>query len=254
MQPSNIILSMDPERGRYNRVKQFLKEQFGNDQFLINQSTLRVEQELSATKDSYVFDLYEGTQSSDRPLEIKLSRNDLFFATHIAVCLTKQDTSTTPAQYGNFPLYTYPEPNFFAGDDSTNPKEFLALETVYNGSYTFKTKTVERISEMATLHNRFVPEAQYLIAAGSQLEDSLPGYGPTLENRGFKALEPAVVIDGNQNNEFRLELGEGDRSLIAGTVDNAGDAVNTRNVLVLLINGFKVPNASEKVNRWEINV
>lgn len=249
---ANVVISTSPIRAAYNRVRRLMTAENAGTEFIINQKTLRIEQLLTASKNQYTFDLYEN-RGSDRELEIKLNRNDLFFLTHIGLCLTKQDATTTPAKYGNYPLFTHPDPNYFLGDDSTNPTENLALECVYNGRLTIKTEPVERLVDYHTQMFRYVPERNYTIAAGSQTDDEFPQWGPDIESRGFVELHPNIILDGQENNEVRLTLGSGNTELIAGAVNGSGSAVDTRNVAVLLLHGFVVVNGAQKVGRWTAN-
>jgi len=242
-----LIFSPDAKRADFRRVELYLKEIFNNSNFIINQDTLRVEQVLSATQGTYNFDLYEGTQSTDRPLEKKLNRNDLFFATHFGLCITKQDD--TNDNYGNYPLFTYPEPEFFLGNDGASLLEWEALETVFAGKLSFKTKSVERITDFLTHNFRYVPE-RVLSVSTTNSYNTHPQYGPTDEARGYYQLTPSLVIDGNQNNTVNVALGRGDRTVIAGGIDAANLSVDTSNVLVLLLHGFSVSNAAEKENKW----
>jgi len=245
----NINLVMDGPRAAYERIAALMRSETGRADFIINQKTLRVEQELSSSKNTYSFDLKE-TSGSQRPLEKRLNTNDLFFMTHIALCVTKQDESTTPKQYGNFPLFSHPDPNYFEGDDNVNIREFLCMEPIYNGSLTLKTSPLERLREFDTSLLRFVPERPYTVDATN--DDQWGQYGPSMEERGFFALTPNIIIDGDDNNTVQLELGAGDTSQIAGGFDSSGTptAIDTSNVVVLLAHGFEVVGGAQKLGRW----
>ena len=241
---SNIIFSPDMTRADYNRVL----EKVGSN-FIINQKTLRLEHELNPSINSYRFELSEN-KGSDRPLEIKLNKNDTFFLTHLALGIVRQDTSTTPKQYANFPIFTYPDSNYFTGDDTSNPEEFRALEALYNGLLSVKTSPTERLRDFATNMFKYVPERGYLVAAGSQTEDEYPQYGANLEEKGFFKLTPNIILNGQENNSFDLTLGSGNTALIDGHVNASNAAVNTRNVVVLQMHGFEVVNGATAASRW----
>jgi len=245
----NIIVSNDKDRAAYSRIRELMQNENPGVEFIINQDTLRLEQVLSASKSSYTFDMYE-TRGSDRPAEKKLNRNHLFFLTHLALCLTKQDTTTTPKRYANYPLFTNPDPNFFLGNDSTNMEEWQALETIFGGKLTIKTSPVVRLEDFLATNFRYVPERNYQVDYGNQVNSEYPQYGPGLEEKGFFSLTPNIIIDGQENNTITLTLGEGDTTLIAGGLSSAGASVNTSNVLVVLMHGFVVVNGAQKVGRW----
>lgn len=253
----NVIVNLPGNHhAQYLRVKQAL-ESTGMDpsKFTVQDADLRLEHLLSPLRDTYTFNLYD-VENAGRPLEQKLNRNDMFFVRAAAVCITKQNTETGPEQYANFPLFTYPDPNFFNGDDSTNPIEATALETVYQGTFSFLTKPVERIQSFLTHNFRYVPERFYTesqstyATTGRPTNPVWPQYGPDDGRRGYYGFEPMPALYGSMQNQVQLVLGAGNRAVIDGAVDSAGDAANTRNVLVILLKGFKVLNGAELQNRW----
>lgn len=242
---SQIILS--PQRAVYERA---LAITGGNPDFLIYEKTLRLEAVLSPGRNQYSFDLLQNN-SSDRPGEIKLNKNDMMLVSAIALNLTKQN-SATDLQTGNNDLYTYPDPQFFVGAPAsgTTPKEFLALNTVYNGATSIKTSPVVRVDGFHNQVLRYVPERGIQKQASPQINDEPAQYGPWNETRGFYQVIPNIVIDGNENNSIELTLGKGDTTLIDGSLTSAGAAATTRNVLVYLVNGFVIVNGAAKGLKW----
>jgi len=240
----NVLLSSTPERAKYNRVRQWLERatQMSGENFVISRSDLRLEAVLDPNKDTYEFEALQNP-GADRPLEKKLNRNDMFFVSDLALCITMQDTSASPAKYGNFPLFTYPDPDFFDGVASSQ-SEWECLETIYNGTLTFATSVLTRIPGFSTHNFRYVPETQY--ASGVDH----PQYGPGDPQRGYYSIEPMLVLDGLETNKFTLKLGAGNRSIIDGSVDSAGASVNTRNVVVLLAKGFVVSEGAKKAAQY----
>ncbi|MEM1326151.1 MAG: hypothetical protein AAGI23_09370 [Bacteroidota bacterium] len=248
---NQTIISSSIDRANYRRALNFMKQRSPGQEFIITPADLRIEKLLSRNANKYSFDLYEN-QGSDRALEIKLNRNNLFFCTHIAICLAKQNgtSATGDGNHGNYPLFTYPDTQYFSGDDGASAKEFEALQTVYNGKLDVTTNPVVRMRDFSTNNFLYRPESQLLKQAGAQLEDELPQYGPSHGERGFYEVNPTIIFDGHENNSIELELGAGDKTLIAGEVNNANAAVPTRNVVVLLLKGFVVENGAQKVGRW----
>lgn len=244
-----IVFTPDPERATYRRVEELMKKFNPSTDFIINRSALRLEQVLSASRNKYSFDLYENS-ASDRPLERKLNRNNLFVVDHIALLLAKYDP--TAGDYGNYRLYTFPDPNYFVGL-SGGVNEWESLWPIYNGLATITTKPVERLIDFHTSNLLYVPEKQTLLVTGDQLNDEPPMFGPTHQQRGFFSLQPNIILDGQENNTLELTLGSGQTTLIAGGFDNAGVAVDTRNVAVFMLLGYEVQNGAQKVNRWTAN-
>lgn len=235
---NNVIIS--PEKARADYIRLIEKLGITDDSFIITPKLLLVEQVLSSSKNSYRFDIYE-TRGSDRPAEVKLNRNDLFVASHLGLALYKQDTSVTPAQYANRPFFTNPNPEYFVGNNG----EAAALETVYRGLLSINTKPVDRIQELHTSLFRYVPERPY-----NSTDGYLEQQGPGLEQRGMFPVVPNIIFDGKEDNIITLDLGPGSYAGIEGTVDGAGAAVDTRNVLVLQLFGWVVLNGAESANRW----
>lgn len=214
---------------------------------IITQKSLRVEQVLSANANTYRFDIYEN-KGADRPAEVKLNRNDLFLATHMGLFVTKHDETTSPKKYANFDLYGFSDANFFVGNNG----EAEALRTIWNGLITINTKPVDRLQDFHTSMLRHVPSRTTTKVASPQLGDQPPmwGYDDPWYSRGFFPLVPGLIFDGKADNTVQLNLGPGSYSGIEGTVDSAGSAVNTRNVLVLMFHGYIVANGAEAANRW----
>lgn len=246
---SPIVFSPDVERAAYRRVEEMMKSFNPGVDFIINRASLRLEQALAASKNKYSFDLYENP-GSDRPLERKLNRNDLFVITDIALCIAKYDP--TAGNYSNYQLFTFPDPNYFSGL-SGGVNEFESLRPIYNGELNIITKPVERLEGFLTSNLLYVPEKQTFLQAGSQLNDEPAMFGPTHQQRGFFSLQPNIILDGQENNSVELTLGTGQTTLIAGGYDNSGNALDTRNVAVFMALGFEVKNGAQKVNRWTAN-
>lgn len=240
------VISTDANRAAYSRVQQIIYERSGRNDFIINPKLLRIEQLLAAGRNQYKFSLFQNP-GSDRPLEEKLNRNDMFFLTGVGLGIAKQDTSTTPPKYGNFPVFFHPDANYFVGANGAI-FENEALECLYNGKLTISTKPVERQTDLLTNVFRVVPERGYTKFAAPQTRDEWPQH--KLSDSIVK-LEPLVIIDGKQDNTVNIELGAGNTDLIAGGVTAANAALNTRNLAVLFLEGFVVVNAAQAADLWQ---
>lgn len=239
----NVVIS--PMRAVYQRA---LEITGGDPNFLIHEKTLRLEQPLIPGRNSYSFDLFENN-SSDRPGEKKLNRNDLFLVAAMALNVTKQN-SATDTKTGNFSLYTFPDPNFFVGNPASGLDEYECLKCIWNGFTTIKTSPVERVRDFFNGHFLYNPERGTIIEASPQLGPDDPQYGPFNESRGFYAMNPSPVIDGNENNTIELVLSQGETTVIDGSVTSAGAAATTRNAVVYLINGFVIVNGAKAQLKW----
>jgi hypothetical protein len=221
-EPGVVMATMavltSPQRANYNRFNNHLFDAglvAAGSTPLITQKDLRLEVALSAQKSSYRLDTREGNSNVDGPLEIKLNQNDIFMVTAIGVALRKVNGDV------HKPLQTFPDPKYFAGAG-----EAQALEAIYNGTMSVTTDSLKRVDEMALHHCRFVPGVQ-----NDTTDNILPGYGPTLEERGYFTINPNIILDGSKSNIIDVILGAGSLAAIAGP----GPDVNH---LVVLLHGF----------------
>lgn len=244
MMAAAVILPASPRRAAYERCLQWLRETTGSDEYTISQGDLRLEAVLDKNLSTYKFDTLGIGNAAQRPLEKKLNRNDLFFITDMALCITKQDTVATVKKYSNYALYTFPDPQVFLGVNGSSQTEVDALQTIYNSELTLITGSQKRNNGILT-HN-FRQLTDY--ALGTTLK--LPLYGSSDADRGYYPIEPTLVLTGKQDNQFELVLGAGEREVIAGGINASNVAVNTTNVVVLMLKGFFASNAAESASRW----
>lgn len=235
-----VVVPSDAKRAKLNRAIEAL--QIDLKDYIVSEHTLRLEKLLVAGQNAYDFDLYQNP-GSDRPLENKLNRNDVLIITELALAITKQDATTTPPRYANYPLYHFPDPAFFLGVPAAGLTEAQCLETVYNGKLAIKTNNTERLPGLLTAHFRYAPNRTTATTVHAE-------YGPEMAGRGFFPTEPHVILNGQQNNSVRLGIGAGETTVIAGGISAAAAALDTRNVCVLLIHGFLVSEAAEAALRW----
>lgn len=235
-----INVPTDAKRAKLNRALEALNIDINN--YIVNEHTLRLESELKAGKNAYSLQMYENP-GSDRPQEIKLNRNDAFFIIGVGVALAKQDKTTNPPRYGNYPLYTFPDPGVFLGVPAAGLNEAQCLEVVYNGKLRIKTNNTDRLTGISTQRFRYVPRRTF--GSGVHAE-----YGPTLEAQGIFQMEPHIILNGQQNNSVELEVGTGDTAVIAGGLNAAGAAIDTTNVLIIQLHGFLLNEAAEAALRY----
>jgi len=234
------VLPITQQRQGLLNVKNWLDAHGANpDEFIISPSTLRLEALFDANTGAHTLNVKENT-GNVRPQENRLSLNDLFFLDQIALNITKQNASATPPEYGNVPLFTFADPNFF-----TVAGEAKALQTLYSGNTEFKTSTVSRIPKILNHNFEYVPEAQVIPtgAATDLAAASRAGYGPAPEQKGFMTLGSLYIMDGSEDNKVIVSLGSGLRTAIAGTSPNV-------NVLVCLLQGYIVSEGARKLTQY----
>lgn len=241
------VFSPDAMRGDLTRLLANLNINTG--QTLVQPFLIRLEAVANAARSNYQLDILSNP-GSDRPGEIKLNRNDAFGLIGMRLGITRQDTSTTPAQYANFPTFYAPDPNYHSGAPAGQVKEFVSLETIYNSSISLKSQKVDRLSNLHTGLLRHVPERPYVLAAASgQTNAEWPQQSIGVDQ--FFRVMPNPVLSGQDDNKVELILGSGDIESIEGTADSAGVAVNTRNVIVVELFGYLMVDAAKSALAWD---
>lgn len=227
-------------RGTFERARQVFPK------FEISRQVLRVEELLSPNKSEYNFQLKQGNTSTDGPLENLLNDSDAFVLTHVAIGIKKQDITLTPPWYGNYQVYNYPPIATFVGAPAGKAIEWQSLLTIWNGKLSFRTGSLERIKPTDTNEYLFAPpgadQATTVISGRRAFGD---------QSQGWVEQQASLLLDGSQNNEFRLALGSGDITGIDGSyVAGGGQTATSRNVLVVMALGLIIANGAENAKRF----
>jgi hypothetical protein len=202
----------------------------------LSQSYLRSEKAL-ATQAEIKFALQKNQQGTAIVTEKLLELNDIFVATHVGVRLKRiAADAPTENQHQVAPLYTYENPQVFAGTNSPN------VAAIYNGNFNWTINRKVFMPAFPMQAFRRVPGAQsslQLLAAGTAATPAatfspggLDGYDNGLY--GFYPLEP-TVLDGRQTQDIVIELG----------ASIAMDDSEITNYAVLEVRGYLVVNAKD---------
>ena len=232
-----VLVSTNYMRGRYVAFKEWLvangKLSSMETNAIITPTALRVNANLLGGDTTLTFNLKKGTDT-DAAGERRLANDNVFFVTHMAILLQKYYISgATNIKHGNYHLYTYPDPNYFAGVSAGNEaSEADSLNTVYDGKFTLNTAGVDRLFEVLTEDFKFVPDSQYLLLVAPQTGDEHAQWGPEMADRGWVEMHGNQVLIGNLENKITLTLGEGSKDIIQGVA-----AIGNR--VVFKIKGFE---------------
>jgi len=243
-----VNVSTDLQALHAQKVRELFNDPSGQ-KFQINPKTLKLHARLQASKNSYTFFTSENP-TGDHPLDIKLPRNNAFVAFWVGIYLKKEGSTSGSENYGNYPIFTHPDPNYFLGNDGTNPEEWEALLTVYNGTTTFQTKPVNRLDKLANTNFMWVPEKSWTKFASPQINDEFAQFGPSEAEKGLFRLANGIVLDGGDDNQVILDLASGNTTVIAGGINQSNAAVTTRNTVAYVLHGFEVINGSRKANMY----
>lgn len=218
----------------------------GNGQWLIYPKKWRVNLTLDPQKSSYNFSLYPGQNGQDHPLDLRLDRNNVAAVTHIGLTIRKQNTSLSPARY--FPPYTFADPNYFSGAPAagTGATEWEALENIYSGAWTLKISNLDVQRGISCEFFKWTPEKQTFLTGdlSNQVEPEPAQWGVEYEQQGLRFIGDYFLLNGQQNNNIQIDLSPGDYTLIDGSVNNAGSAVNTRNLITAVVAGWEIADAA----------
>lgn len=244
------ILPVSLETFEAQRLRNtFLEANENPNDFILQPKQLRVHVLLKNNNTSYQFDLKNG-QINNYSLDQLLSENDRFYCYALGFQIFKQNNADGAGQLANTQRFTYPDSSYFVGNDSTNPKEYEALYTIYNGTIDLKTDVLTYITGLTCDRFLLNPERDFQKQAAPQINDAYPQFGGSLPQRGMYYLGTQIPINGQKQNRATLNLGEGNTAVIDGSIDSAGEAVDTRNVLCLCLEGFLAVNAAAPVQKY----
>lgn len=235
-------------RAAYERAAQ----RFPN--FITQRSELRIELPLQTNQNQYTFQIKQGNSSSDGPNAVLLNDQDAFVLVATQIYVLKQNPSTTPVQYNNAQRFTYPDPQVFVGAPAGFAVEWAALFTIWNGTLSFNTSSLQRLKPIDLYSHLYVPQAQVV----PPLADVLSITNSTLAefngpaNDAWMEHQPTILLDGSQNNSFQINLGPGDTQAIDGSyVAGGGRTAETRNYLGLRLLGLLVSEGAMQAKQFE---
>ncbi len=205
--------------------KQFIASATGVPLTSLSESYLRFET-LLTTQNTISFNVKENTGIT-LPTEERLSLNDAFIITHMALFVKKIASATpTAVQHANADLFPYRNPAVFDGTNDAN------LDGLYNSTLSLAVNQRKFIPSMNTFSFKRVPDAQKgaptavgpLVTPTDGRPNSLYGYVET----------DLIVLTGSQNIDIQIALPTG----WSGTFAES----NESNYAVLMVAGYLAQN------------
>lgn len=181
--------------------------------------TLRLHTQLKAGANSYDLDLKNA--NNQLSIEKRLVDGDIFQA--YGMCMAIQKYDPTAPDFST-QLLTHPDPTYFPDIEAK------CLELLYNGKTVFNTNSTNRIQDFDNHLFRYSPPGVFTGTLAAPVTN--PGYGATLEQRGYYIFPSYPIIEGNKTNKIQVNLAQGATTNIGGT---GADSNN----LVILIHGFR---------------
>ena len=185
-------------------------------------SHLRIENRLVNIKATYNFPIL--LTGSEVETEVKLDKNDLFVCTRLAMFIYERDNSTKNG--GTQPLQTYPNASYFTAGTNFVVKD---LETVYNGSLSFKKGTTVIGERFSTRPFRFVGDTQ---------QSSATNKSNHYADSGMIPMTPVMKLPGRE--AFSIDA----VFTPSSNINWQSDAANKDCMLVLMPFGFLVKGAN----------
>lgn len=223
--------------------------------FITQRSELRVELPLKTNQNQYNFQIKQGSSTSDGPNSVLLNDQDAFVLVALQIYIMKQAPATTPPQYNNSQRFTYPDPQTFVGAPAGKALEYEALWTIWNGTISFNTSSLQRMKPFDLYSFLYAPQAQVIPSDDGTLLTLLHPTaaefnGPA--NDAWVEIQPTILLDGSQNNTFQISLGSGDITAIDGSYDGDGiQDATTRNYLGLRLLGQLVSEGAVQAKQFE---
>lgn len=191
--------------------------------------TLQLIAALSPSQSTYTLDPVKGVTASVATSRL-MDRSDLFAVTGVGILFSRATYSSTNqalSAYGNYERFTFPSVGVFSGSN-----EQAGLLNIVNGVISLN---VQNDQQWALPVSRLVFKDQYINA---QVQTQV--YGGTDMAQGLKGLTNIVVLDGNNDNNVKVDLPAG------GTLTNIDGNTNatTRNIIVVQLDGFRIRSAA----------
>lgn len=239
------IFAPDISRFTYERIVESAASQLGITPELFKQSykvypsQVVMGTNLNSGLNSYQLSPRKGV-NPQIATEIKLDQNDFFGISGIGLRFARATYSSTSgvySQHGNYPKLTYPDPVYFNGNPASGLDEWECLQTIVNGSLSILV-TGDTLLDAISCEELVYKGTTGYNATGPVL----PQIGGTDGQRGIFDITPQIILDASADNQIVVTLADGDKTVIDGSVNSSGAATAYRNLLWVVLYGWKIKN------------
>lgn len=244
----SILIAPDPNRAFFDRVTNSIAKSFGitpeqaKNDYVLSPQTVLIGTQLSPGQTTYQFNPRNNVGTS-YPTDNRLDQNDYFAVQALGFKwgrATWNGTTGQLSQFGNYPKFSYPDPNYFNGNPASGLDEWQCLQAILNGKISLLVGSQQVIPQDSVQKLAYNPWATY---SSSPL--ALPQYNGAADpaSRGLFNLPMNFILDMNEDNNINLVLAnDADTAVIDGSVTSAGAATTHRNILWLEMEGIVVKN------------
>lgn len=264
----NVLITSSPKRAEWARIfvmlAAYLTAATGvavspsqvEAKYRVSPAPIVMGQYLDPNASQYDFNPKAGAQTLI-PTEIKLQQSDLFFCTGLSLRLSRADyASGAYSNHGNYPKLTHIDPDYFNYTKTSSKDEHLQLNLLRNGTLSATVMSSEIIGNMLTENLLFYPQLPNITAnaAGASnnttvIRPAYPALGPSDGERGYYDPGFNFIIDGDADTNFRIVLPSGAKDNIDGNISTGATAATTRNIVWLMLNGFRISPGNPASNR-----
>lgn len=233
----------DVQRGTYDRVVSLLASQMNMSveaftaQYKVMPSVLKLAQYLTTGPSTYTFSPRKGVDLAI-PNTNLLDFNDFFAIAGIGLRLGRAAfASNAYSNHGNYPLMTFPDPSYFNGNGSAAGKEWEGLQCIVNGTTGINVNSDAMIDGIVSQELFYRPQSPYAL---SPLE--YPQFGGSDQERGVYPITPQIILDASADNGIVVNLANGAKGNIDGAISTATTDSGLRNILYVMLSGWKIKN------------
>jgi len=242
-----ITIAPDPTRAFYDRVVKSVSQSFGISEeqvrrdYVLSPQTVLIGVLLQPNQTTYQLNPRNNV-GVGIPTDNRLDQNDYFAMQAVGLKFgraTYNSSTGQISQVGNYPKFTYPDPNYFNGNPASGLDEWQCLQTVLNGKLSLVVGSQQVIPQDSIQKLAYNPWGTY---TSSPL--ALPQYNGLADPaaRGNFNLPMNFILDLNQDNNFNIVLADGDTAVIDGSINSGGTASTVRNILWLELEGIVIKN------------
>lgn len=240
---ATTFIAPDIPRSDYERGAQLIASQLNvsvddfKANYIYEQATLKMGKLLSPSLTQYQLSPRKGVDTPV-PGTVLLDMNDFFIATDVSLRIGRATyASGAFSNFGNYPVFSYPDPNYFTGNGTTAGSEVSSLQCLVNGTLGFSVNGTYLMDPLPAQDFFFNPMSTYLTSPVTY-----PQFGGSFTEKGYQHLTPNIMIDAGTDNSFVVTLNQGTIGNIDGSISSTTTDSGFRNHLYIFVAGFKIKN------------